>query len=243
MRISRVYIDAELVAGQIITLDKTRGHYLKHVLRLKPGAAFSLFNGRAAVDFEARLVVDGKHLMAEIGAAQSLNTESEHASEVIQGLARSDHVDWTIQKTTELGVNKITIFNAERSQSPLKPALLAKKLAHWQGVAISACEQCGRALLPEIAFHAKLEQALETSSYSHKLLFTIDAKPLATTLATRSSVSILLGPEGGLNRQEIDLAREFGFQPVSLGPRVLRTETAATAALAVIQSSRDDSKF
>lgn len=241
MRISRVYVDAELVGGQVIALDKAQRHYLKNVLRLKPGAAFYLFNGQAAVDFEARLLVDGKQLMAEIGAAQPLSTEAALASVVIQGLGRTDHTDWMIQKTTELGVSRISLFNAERTQSPLKPVQIDRKLAHWRGVAISACEQCGRAIIPEIEFHVRLETALETSFDGHKLLLAFDGKPLPSALqAPQSSASILLGPEGGLNPQEIDLARDSGFQPVSLGARVLRFETAATAALAIIQSTLGD---
>ncbi len=241
MRISRVYIDAELVGGQVIALDKAQGHYLKNVLRLKPGAAFFLFNGRACVDFEARLLVDGKRLMAEIGAAQTLSTESALASVIIQGLGRSDHTDWMIQKTTELGASRISLFNAERTQSPLKPAQLDRKLAHWRGVAVSACEQCGRAIIPEIMFNTRLEQALDAAPDSLKLLLDFDGKPLASVLrASQSSVSILLGPEGGLHPQEIDFARDSGFQPISLGSRVLRFETAATAALAIVQSALGD---
>ncbi len=241
MRIPRVHIDAELVSGQVIALDKARGHYLKNVLRLKPGAAFFLFNGREAIDYEAILVADGKQLKVKIGAANPLITESGLASEVIQGLGRADHTDWMIQKTTELGIGKISLFNAERTQSPLKPAQLEKKMAHWQGVAISACEQCGRALVPEIQFHASLDQALEVSPEALKLLLDFDGKPLASALqGSQSTVSILLGPEGGLNPQEIDQASGSGFQPVSLGTRVLRTETAATVALAIIQSGLGD---
>ena len=241
MRMSRVHIDAELVNGQIIALDKRRGHYLKNVLRLKPGAAFFLFNGREAVDYHATLLADGKQIKAEIGAAQPLATESGLITEVIQGLARADHIDWMIQKTTELGVSKISLFNAERTQSPLKSAQLDKKLAHWQGVAISACEQCGRAIIPEIVFHPALERALGDLPDSFRLLLDFDGQPLASALQpAQSRVSILLGPEGGFNPQEIELAKDAGFQPVGLGSRVLRTETAATAALAIIQSGLGD---
>ncbi len=243
MRMSRVYIDAELVGGQVIALDKARSHYLQNVLRLKPGAAIFLFNGREAIDYEAMLVADGKHLKAKIGAANPLITESGLTSEVIQGLGRADHTDWMIQKTTELGIEKISLFNAERTQSPLKPAQLEKKMAHWQGVAISACEQCGRAIVPEIAFHRGFEQALGALPDALKLLLDFSGQPLASTLqAPQTAVSILLGPEGGLNQQEIDLARGSGFQPVRLGARVLRFETAATAALAIIQSGLGDLK-
>lgn len=238
MRKTRVFIEAGLVVGDIITLDKAQGHYLKNVLRLKPGAAFFLFNGGEAIDYEARLIIEGKRLTAEILAARPLATESALTSEIIQGLGRADHVDWTIQKTTELGVNRVSIFNAARTQSPLKAAQLEKKLAHWRGVAISACEQCGRAIVPEIAFHTGLDAALADAAGACKLMLDFAGEPLASSLEpSGSSVSILLGPEGGLTDAEIGLAQKTEFQAVSLGPRVLRMETAATAALAIVQSS------
>ena len=238
MRNTRVFSEAGLVIGEIIALEKARAHYLKNVLRLKPGAVFFLFNGRDAIDYEARLIIEGKQLTAEILAARPLVTESALTSEIIQGLGRADHMDWTIQKTTELGVNRISIFNAARTQSPLKSAQLEKKLAHWQGVAISACEQCGRAIVPQIEFHAGLEPALAAAAGYCKLILDFEGEPLASGLQlSPSSVSILLGPEGGLTDAEIGLTRKTEFQPVSLGPRVLRMETAATAALAIVQSS------
>ena len=241
MRTTRVYIDAELACGRVIELERAQGHYLKNVLRLKPGAAFFLFDGRAPVDYEATLVADGKRLRAEIGAAHGLDTESSLESEIISGLGRSDHTDWMIQKTTELGVDRITLFNAERTQSPLKSAPLEKKLHHWRGVAISACEQCGRAILPAIGFHRDLGQALDACKAGTRLLLDFGSEPLSVgPREAESSVAILLGPEGGLDRGEIDLAREAGFRRFQLGPRVLRFETAATAALAIVQSFRGD---
>ena len=178
MRISRVHIGAQLVVGEEISLDKPQGHYLKHVLRLKSGAALLLFNGREAIDYKATLDFDGKKVSARIDRAMPLRTESRLGSEIIQGLGRADHMDWTIQKTTELGAGKISLFNAERTQSPLKPAQLEKKLAHWQGVAISACEQSGRALVPEINFYNHLQQALATSTIEFKLLLDFDGDSL-----------------------------------------------------------------
>ena len=241
MRISRVHIDAELVVGEEISLDRFQSHYLKHVLRLKSGAALFLFNGSEAIDYHATLVVDGNKVNARIDAATPLGTESSFNSEIIQGLGRADHMDWTIQKTTELGVNKITLFNAERTQSPLKPAHLQKKLAHWRRVAISASEQSGRALLPQVEFHASFKQAIEASVIEVKLLLDVDGAGLASVLQPPcAAASILLGPEGGLSQAEIQLAKTTGFTAVKLGPRVLRTETAATAALAILQSTLGD---
>jgi 16S rRNA (uracil1498-N3)-methyltransferase len=242
MRISRVYTGARLVVGEEVSLDKSQSHYLMHVLRLKSGAALLLFNGRDAIDYHARLVIDGKTAIAHIEGRTVLDNESGLETEIIQGLARADHMDWMIQKTTELGVTRISVFNAARSQS-LKPAQLEKKIAHWHGVVISACEQCGRAILPEINFYTSLELAIGASTVEFKLLLDFDGVPLACALQPpRAAVSMLLGPEGGLNESEIQLAGNAGFESVRLGPRVLRTETAATTALAIIQSSLGDLK-
>jgi 16S rRNA (uracil1498-N3)-methyltransferase len=150
-------------------------------------------------------------------------------------------MDWMIQKTTELGISKISLFNAERTQSPLKSTQLEKKLAHWQRIVISACEQSGRALLPEIRFHSHLQQALAASIIEFKLLLDFDGGSLVSALQTPcAAVSVLLGPEGGLSQSEIELAKSADFTPVRLGPRVLRTETAATAALTIVQATLGD---
>jgi len=241
LRISRVHIATELVVGDEIPLDKPQSHYLKNVLRLKSGAAFFLFDGRAAVDYRATLVIDGKQFRARIEAAIPLDTESRLETEIIQGLGRADHMDWMIQKATELGVGRISLFNAERSQPRLQASHRQKKLDHWRGVAISACEQCGRAIVPDLAFHDDIERALAQSSDAIGLLLDFDGPPLASALpAGEPAVAILLGPEGGLTDREIRLARSTKFHPVRLGPRVLRTETAATAALAIVQSALGD---
>ena len=146
-----------------------------------------------------------------------------------------------MQKSTELGVARFTIFNAARSQGSLKPAQIDKKLAHWHGVAISACEQCGRTRLPEIEFHPTLAAVLAMPRDGIRLLLDAGGEPLNRFQPEQTrSVSILLGPEGGLDDNEIAAARDAGFAPISLGPRVLRTETAAVAALAIVQSAIGD---
>ena len=243
MRISRVYVDTELAEGETVTLGKPQSHYLKNVLRLKPGAALILFNGREAVDYRATLLRAGGRIEAAIESALPLATESPLDSEIIQGLGRADHVDWALQKCTELGVARFTIFNAARSQGSLKAAQIERKLAHWRGVAISACEQCGRTLLPKIEFRASLAEALAVPRDSVRLLLDFDARPLAAVLPEfdkPAGVTLLLGPEGGLDDTEIAAAHEAGFAPVKLGPRVLRTETAAVAALAIVQAALGD---
>ena len=237
MRIPRVHVEQELAVGTEIVLAQAQSHYLKHVLRLKPGAALLLFNGREARDYPSVLLADGKQLIARIDDEQAVDTEPGIACEIIQGLGRSDHMDWVIQKTTELGARRILLFNAERSQRPPKPAQLKKKMQHWRGVAVSACEQSGRGIIPGINFEQDMKAAIDACTADTRLLLDFagaapaDALPRAT-----ASVAILLGPEGGLTPAEIELAGSRGFSLLRLGPRVLRTETAATAALAIVQS-------
>ena len=241
MRSTRVHVEDQLEVGAEIALPEAQSHYLKNVLRLKPGAALFLFDGIRALDYEAELVANGKKLSARIVAATPNTTESPLDSEIIQGVARGDHLDWTLQKTTELGVNRITLFNAERTQTPVKATQLQKKMNHWRGVAVSACEQSGRALLPTITFHPTLAQALEATNAECRLLLDFNGPSITSALnPPQAAVSILLGPEGGLNPAEIDLATSRGFSPVNLGPRVLRTETAAASALSIAQSLLGD---
>ena len=243
MRITRVHVEDELEVGAEIVLAQAQTHYLKHVLRLKPGAALVLFDGRQCFDFHAMLTTDGKKLGARIDSATAVETESSLVVDLIQGLGRADHMDWIIQKTTELGVSRIVLFNAERSQTPVKLAQLEKKIQHWRSVAISACEQSGRAIPPEITFQRDLDQAMATSTIDCKLLLDFSGDSLTSVLQQRpprTPLVFLLGPEGGLNPTEIEIAKTTGFAPVTLGPRVLRTETAAISALAIAQSLLGD---
>ena len=237
MRISRVYIDMDLAEGDVVALGKPQSHYLRNVLRLKPGASLILFNGRESAEYTARLSEAGKLAEVSIGKRIVRTTDSALDSEIIQGLGRADHVDWAVQKATELGVTRFTIFGSARSQGRLKPAQIDKKLGHWRAVAIGACEQCGRVLLPEIEFLPSLAEALGQPRNGIRLLLDAGGEPLrGIRPAENRSISILLGPEGGLDDIETAAARDAGFTPVSLGPRVLRTETAAVAGLAIVQS-------
>ncbi len=243
MRITRVHVDTELSVGAEIVLPEAQTHYLKHVLRLKPGAALLLFDGKQPSDFHATLTANGKKLGAILESATSIETESSLPIELIQGLGRADHMDWMIQKTTEIGVNRISLFNAERTQSPLKSVQLEKKMQHWRSVAISACEQSGRVLIPELLFHPGIEQAIAASNSECRLLLHFNGIPLQAALkSTPCSIGILLGPEGGLNSSEIERAQQAEFINVCLGPRVLRTETAAISAVAIAQALVGDLK-
>jgi 16S rRNA (uracil1498-N3)-methyltransferase len=241
VRISRIHTDHALAEGDTVTLGDAQSHYLKNVLRLKAGAAVRLFNGRDAIDHLAQLEFDGKKALATVRSAVPAVAESPLHSQVVQALARPDHVDWMLQKTTELGVHRVLLFNAARTQTPLKAARLDKKLDHWRGIVVSACEQCGRARLPAVDFMPDLRAALAATIPGHRILLDSAGSPLPSLLQTPASgIAILLGPEGGLDAAEIQSAREAGFASASLGPRVLRTETAAAAALAIAQSCIGD---
>lgn len=238
MRISRVYCGETLTVNAEIKLDKPAFHYLKHVLRLETGATIVLFNGEDEIDYQGALNLGSKTASVLINNQIANELESPLHCEIIQGLARSDHLDWMIQKSTELGVRNISLFNAVRTQIPLKPKQLEKKLHHWMSVAISACEQCGRSVLPSINFYKSLQPALSSSTSTNRIVLEFSGVPMRNCLPDEppQNFAILLGPEGGLDSAEIDQATQEGFVAASLGPRVLRTETAAVAALTLAQA-------
>ena len=244
MRLSRIYVRQALVEGAQIYLDADASHYLRNVLRLKPGVTIALFNGEDFCDYESLLSYEGKQAIATIHKRVASSTESALKTEIIQGLSRSDHMDWMIQKCTELGVTRISVFNANHSQISLKPAQLNKRLLHWSNIAIKACEQCGRQVPPQIVFQQNLASVLDEGIRRDiKIMLDFEGNRLLsepTTISSTDQIAILLGPEGGLSLAEIKSAQNTGFIATSLGPRILRTETAAATALAILQYNHGD---
>ena len=244
MRLSRVYVAESLTVGSSIALNTAASHYIRNVLRLKHGAAIALFNGKNHIDYQCLLEFSGKQTIAMVQSEIESNTESSLDSEIILGLSRSDHLDLAIQKCTELGVSRLSIFNAKYSQIPLKPAQQEKRFAHWRAIAIKASEQCGRHLPPTVDFHACLLDLLK-SDYQRQNLFLLDFDGVSLqkyrqAIENYRQVSIMVGPEGGLSDDEITLAKNRGFTGIRLGPRVLRTETAAMTSLSIVQSAWGD---
>lgn len=240
MRLSRIFTEQSLAVGLKIELDTATSHYARNVLRLKSDMSIALFNGLDSWDYKSRLCFEGKTTFAVIASKSNSNTESSLGSEIIQGLSRSDHLDWMIQKTTELGVQRISIFNANHSQIPVKPKQLEKKQHHWRAIAIKACEQSGRHMPPTIVFFNNLKSLFE-APYQRESKFLMDFQgpsfsALLKLQTNTARVSIMLGPEGGLSETEIGLANDAGFISSQIGTRVLRTETAAVAALSIVQS-------
>jgi 16S rRNA (uracil1498-N3)-methyltransferase len=233
MRLSRFFIDAPLSLGQH-ELPEAQAHYIGRVLRHAVGDAVQLFNGSGQEYLGELIEVGKKSVRVELREAIAGLAESPLRIHLGQGLSRGERMDWAIQKATELGASEITPIVSERCEVRLKDERADKRLAHWRQVAISACEQCGRSVLPVI--HPPLELAawLQQVEADLKLVLHPVAEPLQSH-ARPATLAFLIGPEGGLNDAEVQQAALAGFHPARLGPRVLRTETAPVVALSVAQ--------
>lgn len=232
MRLSRFFIDAPLSLGQH-ALPEASAHYIGRVLRLSAGSAVQLFDGSGAEYRGELLEVGKKSASVELHERLAGMPESPLRIHLGQGLSRGERMDWAIQKATELGVSEITPLISERCEVRLNDERADKRLAHWRQIAISACEQCGRSVLPIIHAPVTLRDWLDVEA-DLKLVLHPVAEPLASH-AKPQSLAFLIGPEGGLSDSEVELASGQGFLPARLGPRVLRTETAPVVALSVAQ--------
>lgn len=233
MRLSRFFIDAPLFIGQH-DLPETQAHYIGRVLRHAVGDAVQLFDGSGQEFLGELIEVGKKNVRVELREALPGQTPSPLHIHLGQGLSRGERMDWAIQKATELGANEITPIVSERCEVRLKGEREDKRLEHWRQVAISACEQCGRSVLPVIHPPVVLAQWLEQCQADLKLVLHPVAEPL-TSHDKPQSLAFLIGPEGGLSDAEVAQAQSRGFQAARLGPRVLRTETAPVVALSVAQ--------
>ncbi|MFO1456826.1 MAG: 16S rRNA (uracil(1498)-N(3))-methyltransferase [Steroidobacteraceae bacterium] len=245
MRGIRVHVPGPLASGATIALPPQAGAHVARVLRLVVGDELTLFDGRGG-EWQARITgVRGKAVEATVGAHLAVERESPLQVTLLQALARGEKMDWVLQKATELGVARIVPVATERSVVQLDGERADRRIAHWQGVVAAACEQCGRNRLPEILPPARLEAACAASTATLKLLLAPGATASLAAVAasaTRAAngLALLIGPEGGLADAEQAVAMRAGFQPVSFGPRVLRTETASIAALGLLQGLAGD---
>jgi 16S rRNA (uracil1498-N3)-methyltransferase len=233
MRIPRIFLPVPLAPDTLVTLDSTAANHVTRVLRLKPGAELVLFNGEGG-EYPAVLEAAAT---ARLGVWRALECESLLAITLVQGISRAERMDYTIQKAVELGVTRIVPVFAARSVVELRGERLLRRMQHWQGVAVGACEQCGRNRVPV------LDEALDLSGWlrvnespSLRLVLNHRATATLSTLPRPTALTLLIGPEGGLDESELALAERAGFLGMRLGPRVLRTETAAVAALAALQT-------
>ena len=233
MRLSRFFIDAPLSLGQH-ELPEAQAHYISRVLRHVAGDAVQLFDGSGQEYLGELIEVGKKAVRVELREQLAGQAESPLRIHLGQGLSRGERMDWAIQKATELGVGEITPIVSERCEVRLKDERADKRLAPWRQVAISACEQCGRSVLPVI--HAPITLAEWQGHVQAELKLVLH--PVAAPLESHArphNLAFLIGPEGGLSEAEVEQAKAAGFHAARLGPRVLRTETAPVVALAVAQ--------
>lgn len=235
MRIPRIFTEQNLLSGEQIELEESASHHLSKVLRMQAGRELILFNG-AGGEFAATIhEVSKKYVAVSIGEHTVHNRESPLELELAIGISRGERFEWVLQKATELGVTKITPLITERTEVKTGGDRQEKMQDRWQQILISACEQSQRNLLPKLSAPIQFSDWLP--SVNSDLRFVLhhrDSKMLPAEQKPQS-VTLLIGPEGGLSESEIEQALAKSFNALTLGPRVLRTETAPVAAISLVQ--------
>jgi 16S rRNA (uracil1498-N3)-methyltransferase len=253
MRLTRVFVEGALNSGGLVELPRDTGAHLAKVLRARSGDEVVLFNGDGREFTGAIEAVRGSRVSASIGAARIVDRESPFQLTLVQCVPRGDRMDFIVQKATELGAVRIVPVLSQRSVVRLDAIQAASKQAHWRAVAVSACEQCGRNRLPSVEPPQLLLSylgALAPSDADRMLRLVLEpGRPHQTQREARiidheasaaSGAQIAIGPEGGFAPDELEAFDLSTFSRVTLGPRVLRTETAAIAAIAVLQARFGD---
>jgi len=242
MRISRLYHPQQLSCGEETTLTAEASSHLVKVLRTKPGSPVILFNGDGCDYHAITLDNNARKTRVTIETKIEKSNESNLDITLIQGLSRNDRMDTTIQKSIELGVNRIIPVLCQRSNAKLDASKRERKLAHWKKIAISACEQSGRSIIPEISEIIPLSKLCSHKDDclhldAERLLLDPESSTGLKNIDIKGvSVEILIGPEGGLNAEEISQLAETGFISICFGPRILRTETAGPAVISALQT-------
>ena len=231
---NRFYMDHPLAVGEQVQLSETVFHHWVRVLRAKVTDQAILFNGLGGEYLVELTQIEKKSASIQV---LEFNPENRNLSVKVtlgQVMSKGDRMDYAIQKATELGVSEIQLLTSERCEMRLKYERDQKKIEHWQGVAIAACEQCGLNIVPKILAPLALTEWIESIDSELKLIMTLTDEPLQFSTQAPESIALLVGPEGGLSQTEIDFAQQQQFQPWTIGKRVLRTETAPIVALSVI---------
>jgi len=243
MRLTRVHVDVPLSPGSEVILPEGPATHLSRVLRLEIGDECVLFNGDGN-DYPARIVASGKReLRVAVDAGQEVARESPLSITLLQGVARGEKMDLILQKATELGVTAFAPLWSQRSEVKLDEARAEKRLAHWRGVVIAACEQSARARVPAVAAPRQLATVLaELPAAGLKLILDPEGERRLGTLDLEPETPVVLavGPEGGWSPTDRERLRAAGFVGLRLGPRILRTETAGLAAIAALQARFGD---
>jgi 16S rRNA (uracil1498-N3)-methyltransferase len=236
----RFYCPGPLVAGQSLPLPAGAARHVQ-VLRLQPGTAVTLFNGEGG-EYEAVVEHMGRsEVRVQVGSHLAIEREAPRAVHLAVGMPANERMDWLVEKAVELGAASIQPLLAERSVLRLNGERAEKKRAHWQGIAVAACEQCGRNRVPvvhEVAEMARWLAAPQAQTLKLVLSLSPQARPLGEASAAGTPVLVLSGPEGGLSAREEEAALAQRFLPTTLGARVLRAETAPLAVLAALTLGR-----
>ncbi|MDX2347013.1 MAG: 16S rRNA (uracil(1498)-N(3))-methyltransferase [Legionella sp.] len=243
MRTVRIYQAGAYALHDLVELSEPASHHVLRVLRMRASDSLTLFCGDNQ-EYSARIITVKKHIVTvRIEGVQPVDRESPCVIHLAQGIAKKEHMPFIIQKAVELGVASITPLITKHCAIKSNSKQLAKKHAQWEAIAIGACEQSGRNTLPPIHPPSTLDNYLKDNTATHKYL--LDPKADTswrdfTSNASKDAISLLIGPEGGLHPQEISEAKALQFQGISLGPRILRTETATLTALSVLQAFLGD---
>jgi 16S rRNA (uracil1498-N3)-methyltransferase len=243
MRIPRLFVPHALVPGQEIALPPQAGEHVARVLRLQSGDRLRLFNGDGS-EFSGEITSIGKRAVNArvLERVDGADRESPLHITLGQGIARGEKMDWVLQKATELGVARIVPLVTERTEVRLDAERAERRLAHWQAVLASACEQCGRNRLPELAPPVRLADWAASLDEGAGLRLVLDPRGDARVqaLVPAARVVLVVGPEGGLSTADLAVLAQAAFRGLRLGPRILRTETAGLAALAALQALHGD---
>jgi 16S rRNA (uracil1498-N3)-methyltransferase len=242
----RFYHPDTLELQQMTNLSDVAAHHASNVMRLKISDKIILFNNDV-YDYVAEIIrINKKNVEVIIQSKIANHKNSALDIKLIQSISSNEKMDWIIQKSVELGVSTIIPVYSERSIIKLKDDRAEKKLSHWKQIIQSACEQCGRSKVPEIFVPKKLDTFWSNENISAKEHLKLILSPLAQhslnsiSMASPSSVDIMIGPEGGFANEEIICAEKNGFIPINLGPRILRTETAPLTMLSLLQYKYGD---
>lgn len=239
MRVPRIYSAVSqaqpLTAGSQLLLDDDAANHVGRVLRMQPGQSILLFNGDGNNYPAIISEVSKKQVSVTVAEVATNPVESPLRIHLGQAISRGDRMDFAIQKAVELGVSAITPLFTERCGVKLDAERLQKRTEQWQKIAISACEQSGRSIVPEV--HAALPLAEWLNQQTNALKLTLDPRAVATikTLTPASEIRLVIGPEGGFTEHEVSATAAAGFNGIQLGPRILRTETAALTAISALQ--------
>jgi 16S rRNA (uracil1498-N3)-methyltransferase len=238
MRLTRVYVDAPVTAGKRLVVAGSAANHIARVLRLRSGDSLTVFDGSGG-EFGARVEEFRKEaVVVSVEEHRTLDRESPLSLTLAQGVSRGERMDWIIQKATELGASRIVPVFTKRSVVRLDDKQAQRKLQHWRAIAVSACEQCGRNRLPDLVTPVDFFDVLPATfspAETRLLLSPTGDLRIDDLKEVGNGITVLIGPEGGLEDVEHEAAIAAGFKAVRMGPRVLRTETAAIAALTIIQ--------